>query len=153
MKNKITLAAVGATLLLASTMGTALAQDQTQTGSSSATAPAGDSQVIKPVHFSGADARIKAWDQCHHGQACLFQNSDGGGSMWVVPSCNQIWNLDPSMNNRTSSLWNRAGSTLNVYNGNGGNTMLGSYGAFGPPINLPGSFNDKISSVYAPCGG
>ncbi|MEU9417927.1 peptidase inhibitor family I36 protein [Streptomyces sp. NPDC048272] len=151
MSNKIALVAVGATLLLASTMGTALAQDQTLTGSSSAAAPAGAGQVIKPIHFNGTDAEIKAWDNCIHGQACLFQNSNGGGTMWVVPSCNVVYNLDSSINNRASSLWNRAGSPLSVYNGNNGNTMLGSYGAFGPPINLPGNFNDKISSVYAPC--
>ncbi|MDJ0465495.1 peptidase inhibitor family I36 protein [Streptomyces sp. H27-C3] len=153
MSNKITLVAVGATLLLASTMGTAFAQDRTQTGGSSAAAPAGvtDTQVIEPVHFKGVDAGIKAWDNCLHGQACLFQNSNGGGTMWVVPSCGVVYNLNSSINNRSSSLWNRAGSSLNVYNGNNGNTMLGSYGAFGPPINLPASFNDKISSVYAPC--
>ncbi len=151
MRSKIALAAMGATLVLASTMGTAFAQDQTR--SSSAATAAGSNRVVQPLYFSGPDAAIKAWDQCQHGQACLFQNSNGGGTLWVVPSCNQIWNLDASMNNRTSSLWNRAGSTLNVYNGNGGNTFLASYGKFGPPINLPGTFNDKISSVYAPCGG
>ncbi|MEV6393458.1 peptidase inhibitor family I36 protein [Streptomyces sp. NPDC051907] len=151
MSNKIALVAAGVTLLLASTMGTALAQDRTQTGSSSATAPAAGSQVIEPIHFNGVDAGIEAWDNCHHGQACLFQNSNGNGTMWVVPSCDRVYNLDSSINNRASSLWNRSGSSLNVYNGSNGNTMLGSYGAYGPPINLPGNFNDKISSVYAPC--
>ncbi|MET7503253.1 peptidase inhibitor family I36 protein [Streptomyces microflavus] len=147
------LIAVGAILLLTSTMGTAAAQDQIRTGSGSAASSTGatDTHAIEPVYFQGTDAGIEAWDNCLHGQACLFQNSNGGGTMWVVPSCNRVYNLSSSMNNRASSLWNRAGSPLNVYNGNDGNTMLGSYGAYGPPINLPTSFNDKISSVYAPC--
>ncbi|MGW6285966.1 MULTISPECIES: peptidase inhibitor family I36 protein [unclassified Streptomyces] len=152
MSNKIALVAAGAALLLASAVGSASAQDRTQAaGSPVAPATVTGSNVIEPVQYKGTDVGITAWDNCLHGQACLFQNSNGGGTMWVVPSCGVVYNLNASMNNRTSSLWNRAGSTLNIYNGNGGATMLGSYGAYGPPINLPSNFNDKISSVYAPC--
>ncbi|MDJ1137707.1 peptidase inhibitor family I36 protein [Streptomyces iconiensis] len=152
MNRKIALVAASTALLFASAVGSASAQERTEPAGN-AGAPAG---VIKPVQLKTAEARIAAWDNCLHGQACLFQNKDGnanspGQTMYVVPSCNRVYTLDSSMNNRASSLWNRAGSTLNIYNGNGGVTMLGSYGAFGPPINLPTNFNDKISSVYAPC--
>lgn len=139
---RVAFIAASAALLLASAVGSASAQNSTTTAPSAASAP-----VLRaiPVPFGA-----QGWDNCQHGQACLFQNSNGGGTMYFVPSCGQIYNLDSSINNRTSSLWNRAGSPLSVYDGTGGSGLLAAYGAFGPTINVPSNFNDKISSVYAP---
>ncbi|CAM5383607.1 peptidase inhibitor family I36 protein [Streptomyces lavendulae] len=114
------------------------------------------SYTLKPVAVSANGGfGAQGWEECLHGTACLFQNSNGNanspGWVWKVPSCGRIWNLDSSTTNRTSSLWNRAGSPLQVFDGSDGSGYLTTYGAFGPATNLPSSWNDRISSVYAPC--
>ncbi|WP_125262948.1 hypothetical protein [Streptomyces alboflavus] len=121
------------------------------------TAPA--ERLIGPATFKGPDAAIKAWDYCQHGQACLFQHANGvpdangGFSTYIVPACDRVYNLARGIDGKTSAVWNRAGSTLFVYNGKDLEEYLTSYPKFGLPTNLPPQHNDKITSVFAPCGG
>ncbi len=70
---RVAFIAASAALLLASAVGGASAQNGT------ITAPSGTSALVLraiPVPFGAQE-----WDNCHHGQACLFQNSNGGGTM------------------------------------------------------------------------
>ncbi|MFD5700663.1 peptidase inhibitor family I36 protein [Streptomyces lasiicapitis] len=152
-KRFIALAAASATICALAATTTASAQGSPQPG----TTPA--SGLIGPITFKGPDAAIKAWDYCQHGQACLFQHANGvpdpngGFSTYIVPSCNRVYNLARGIDGKTSAVWNRAGSTLHVYNGRNGDDHLTSFPKFGLPTNLPSQFNERITSVYAPCGG
>ncbi|WP_424214262.1 peptidase inhibitor family I36 protein [Streptomyces sp. BI20] len=137
---------------------TGAAQAQPDAGQAAPTAvaagaPQAKDALVGPFDMSKGESAALGWDNCLHGQACLFQNANGGGWMWVVPACNVNYNLnDYGINNKTSSVWNRAGSTLYAYDGNG-TGLLATYAKFGPTINVPSAHNDKISSVWAPCGG
>ncbi|MFD0420127.1 peptidase inhibitor family I36 protein, partial [Streptomyces sp. NPDC127108] len=121
------------------------------------TAPA--SGTLEPVTFKGPDAAIKAWDYCQHGQACLFQHSNGvpdtngGFSTYIVPACDRVYNLARGIDGKTSAVWNRAGSTLYVYDSKNARDLIATFPKYGPPINLAPQHNDRITSVYAPCGG
>ncbi|QIB47679.1 hypothetical protein [Streptomyces aureoverticillatus] len=167
MRKRITaLAAASATLCALAATTTASAQDNRATETPGVQAPgtaqpgtAPASGLIGPITFKGPDASIKAWDFCQQWQACLFQHANGvpdqngGFSTYVVPACNRVYNLARGIDGKTSAVWNQAGSTLHVYDGKNANNLLVSFPKFAPPTNLARQHNDKISSVYAPCGG
>ncbi|MDJ0382452.1 peptidase inhibitor family I36 protein [Streptomyces sp. G-G2] len=142
MRKRFTLAAVGAgtVLMLASTVGTAAAQTPAD---GSASAPA----VIKPISVDRSQPGASVWDNCLHGQACIFQNSDGGGLLWVVPSAGSFKLGNYNMSDRTSSVWNRSGGNMNLYDYSDFTGLLSSFGPYGPPINIPTGINDKASSL------
>ncbi|MEE1824278.1 peptidase inhibitor family I36 protein [Streptomyces sp. BE20] len=139
MRKRIALAAAGTAMMFASTVGAASAE--TLANGSSET-PA----VIRPITVDSPSA-ITAWDNCLHGQACVFQNSNGGGLLWVVPWAGSFKLANYDMNNRISALWNRSGGTLSLYDGDNYSNLLGQYGAYGPPINVPTGINDRASSL------
>ncbi|GAA2800749.1 peptidase inhibitor family I36 protein [Kitasatospora aburaviensis] len=100
---------------------------------------------------SSAPAGIQDWDNCKHGQACLWQGMNGLGGMEPVPWCNRVYNLS-TLSNRVSALWNRTGGALDLWDGfDGTGEFLGSYPAYGLPVNVPVWINDRTSSVVGHC--
>ncbi|MCX4539426.1 peptidase inhibitor family I36 protein [Streptomyces sp. NBC_01565] len=110
-------------------------------------AGAGASAVIHPIEVQGTAPSATVWDNCIHGQACVFQNSNGGGLLWVVPSAGSFKLSNYDMNNRISAVWNRSGGTMTLYDGSDFSNSLGQFGAYGPPINVPTGINDRASSL------
>ncbi|MEU1506327.1 peptidase inhibitor family I36 protein [Kitasatospora sp. NPDC005748] len=139
MVKHFALATAGAVLMIASAAGTAAAQ-----------APAGETgaapAVIQPIAV-GADSLATVWDNCLHGQACLFSDTNGGGQLWVVPSAGSFKLANFGMNDRTSAFWNRSGGTLSLFDGSGYTGYLIGSGPYGAPVNVPWGVNDKASSV------
>lgn len=139
MRSQFALAAAGAVLMIASAAGTASAQAAVGEGS-------GGPAVIQPIAVSG-DSLATVWDNCLHGQACLFSDTNGGGQLWVVPSAGSFKLANYGMDNRTSAFWNRSGGTLSLYDGSGYTGYLIGGGPYGPPVNVPWGVNDKASSI------
>ncbi|MFB6893952.1 peptidase inhibitor family I36 protein [Kitasatospora sp. NPDC056327] len=139
MRKKFALAAAGALLMAVPVAGTASARTATDGGSG---APA----VIHPISVS-SDSLATVWDNCLHGQACLFSDTNGGGQLWVVPSAGSFKLANYNMDNKTSAFWNRSGGTLSLYDGSGYSGYLVGSGPYGPPVNVPLGVNDKASSL------
>ncbi|MFE1414269.1 peptidase inhibitor family I36 protein [Streptomyces sp. NPDC058746] len=122
-----------------------------------ATAPAPAAEgKITPIagepglyRITGSDVGILAWNNCQDGQTCFFQNSNGEGILWVVPSC---WkNKVPSaFDNRASSVWNRGGGPVAVYYNTDWTGYLTTYGRWWQG-NIALEHNDRISSVDVLC--
>ncbi|MEU8889425.1 hypothetical protein [Streptomyces sp. NPDC048442] len=55
--------------------------------------------------------------------ACFFQYKNGGGLLWVVPSCGK--NPVPGVL-RPSSVWNKGGSLVDLYSSAGPAEYLGT---------------------------
>ncbi|MFD5142812.1 peptidase inhibitor family I36 protein [Streptomyces sp. NPDC058401] len=140
---KITVTLATAAAALVSTLTLAPAAGASPVG----TTPSGGSAVIQPIKVSDPQSVATVWDNCLHGQSCVFQNSNGGGLLWVVPSAGSFKLANYDMNNRISSVWNRSGGTLSLYDGSDYSGLLAQYGAYGPPINVPTGINDRASSV------
>ncbi|MFJ3220255.1 peptidase inhibitor family I36 protein [Kitasatospora sp. NPDC086801] len=136
MRKQFALAAASAILMTASAAGTASAQAADGEGS-------GGPAVIHPIAVS-SESLATVWDNCMHGQACLFSDTNGGGQIWVVPSAGRWTLADFGMDYRTSAFWNRSGGTLSLFEGN--NYLIGS-GPYGPPVNVPWGINDKATVV------
>ncbi|MFF8697198.1 peptidase inhibitor family I36 protein [Streptomyces sp. NPDC015144] len=143
MRKRIALAAVA--MVLASATGTAAAAE---TPSESKTADAVVS--IQPIKITGTTG-TEAWDNCLHGQACVFQSTNGTPNLWVVPRLGTFNLANYDMNNKISSLWNRSGATMQLFDTysvfGGCSNLLGQFGAYGPTINVPTGINDKASCL------
>lgn len=137
MRNRIALAAMGAAMLLvASAAGVASAQTPVD---GSTDVPA----VVEPISVSVSPG-ASVWDNCLHGQACVFQSANGTGLLWVVPSTGYFKLADYSMDNRISSAWNRSGFTMRLYD----TSTSGWFYAAGPYTgtwNVDLAHNDKAS--------
>ncbi|MFE2638349.1 peptidase inhibitor family I36 protein [Streptomyces scopuliridis] len=99
--------------------------------------------------ISGPDAGILAWSNCLDGQTCFFQDSNGGGVLWVVPTC---WkNEVPSaFDNRASSVWNKGGGPVDLFYNHGWTGYLGTVPHWWQG-NLALEHNDRLSSVDVRC--
>ncbi|MEU3568426.1 peptidase inhibitor family I36 protein [Kitasatospora sp. NPDC036755] len=139
MRKHFALAAAGAVLMLTSATGTATAQTAVGERSDSPT-------VIYPIAVSG-DSLATVWDNCHHTQACLFTDTNGGGLMWEVPGAGSFRLADYGMNNNVSAFWNRSGGTLSLFDSSDYSGYLTGSGPFGPPVNVPWGVNDRASSI------
>jgi hypothetical protein len=84
-----------------------------------------------------------------HGTYCLFENADGNGRMYVLgnPVAGQRHNIATWFNDRTTSLWNRSGKRVSLYQNADCGTLLTSSAAYGGPQNLPWNFNDRGTSA------
>ncbi|CAL9334207.1 peptidase inhibitor family I36 protein [Streptomyces sp. enrichment culture] len=98
--------------------------------------------------LSGGDYGTRAWSECGSG-SCFFQNSNGGGWLWVVPSCGH--HVVPSwFQDRASSAWNRTSTPIHLYRHSDYTGYLGTVPA-GFQGNLAAAHNDVLSSVFAAC--
>ncbi|GCE00330.1 peptidase inhibitor family I36 protein [Embleya hyalina] len=58
------------------------------------------------------------YDRCTSGYSCYFSDTEGGGDLWYAPGPG-CWNLgtwNPPFNDRISSVWNRGGGVVHMYN-------------------------------------
>ncbi|MFG2713058.1 peptidase inhibitor family I36 protein [Streptomyces goshikiensis] len=140
---KITVTLAAAAAALVSTLTLAPAASAAPAGAAGGAAPA----VIQPIEVRGSTPSATVWDNCIHGQACVLQNSNGGGLLWVVPWAGSFKLANYDTNNRISALWNRSGGTMSLYDGSDYSGLLGSYGPYGPPINVPTGINDRAGSL------
>ncbi|GAB3907101.1 peptidase inhibitor family I36 protein [Kibdelosporangium lantanae] len=67
-------------------------------------------------------ASATTWDSCKPHTSCYFSDSDGGGLIWTAPSSGR-WDLrrdvNPPFNDQISSVWNRGGGPVRLYNWTG----------------------------------
>ncbi|MET9656827.1 peptidase inhibitor family I36 protein [Streptomyces sp. NPDC006510] len=141
MRKRIALAAVA--MVLASATGTAAAQTPSESKAADAVVS------IQPIKISGTTG-AEEWNNCLHGQACVFQSTNGTPQLWVVPSVGTFNLANYDMNNKISSLWNRSGATMQLfdtYGTTGCYNLLGQYGAYGPTVNVPTGINDRASCL------
>ncbi len=61
------------------------------------------------------------YDRCPSGSSCYFSNANGNGDMWRAPSsaCFNLGTMNPPFNDRISSVWNRGGNVVHMYNWTG----------------------------------
>lgn len=97
-----------------------------------------------------ADVGPFAWENCLAGTSCYFTHPDGGTPMWVAPGpgCHDLGKLNPPFNDRISSVWNRGGSRVDMYNWTGSWQFVADV-AVGERINFPAGDwrNDIIDLV------
>ncbi|MET8829843.1 peptidase inhibitor family I36 protein [Streptomyces sp. NPDC004610] len=90
----------------------------------------------------------RAWSECGSG-SCFFPNDNGGGWLWVVPSCGHHpvpgWFQD-----RASSAWNRTPTRIHIYKHTDYGGYLGTVPAWFQG-NLASADEDVMSSVFADC--
>ncbi|MEU5772317.1 peptidase inhibitor family I36 protein [Streptomyces venezuelae] len=97
---------------------------------------------------SGKDYGAWAWSECGSG-SCFFQNSNGGGWLWVVPSCGH--HKVPSwFEDRASSAWNRTPTRIHIYKHSDYSGYLGTVPGWFQG-NLASGHNDVMSAVFADC--
>jgi hypothetical protein len=82
---------------------------------------AGAQAAPSPSASEGGHASVQAWSDCPAGYSCYFTANEGGNPVWLAPSpgCFDLGQQSPAYNDRISSVWNRGGSTVNMYNWNG----------------------------------
>lgn len=63
-------------------------------------------------------ASASTYADCQAGKSCYFTDANGSGDMWVAPSagCWNLGNMNPPFNDRISSVWNRGGAVVHMYN-------------------------------------
>jgi hypothetical protein len=92
-----------------------------------------------------------AWADCRSGNSCYFQNAEGGTPVWVAPSpgCFNLGEMNPPFNDRISSVWNRGGGLVNMYNWTGSSWQWVDDVPVGAAISYSGSDwrNDIIDLV------
>ncbi|GAB2898488.1 peptidase inhibitor family I36 protein [Streptomyces mayteni] len=98
---------------------------------------------------SGPDAETLAWSNCKDGQTCFFEHTNGGGVLWVVPTC---WrnNVPTSFNDLASSVWNKGGGPVDLFADTNSGGYLGTTSQ-GWQGNLRAEHNDRLSSVDVRC--
>ena len=78
--------------------------------------------LMMTIAAAGAQAAAPAdWADCRAGYSCYFTHADGGTPMWVAPSpgCFDLGRMNPPFNDRISSVWNRGGGYVDMYNWTG----------------------------------
>lgn len=70
---------------------------------------------------AGTASAATGYDRCPAGYSCYFTDADGGGDMWKAPSasCFNLGTMNPPFNDRISSVWNRGGAVVHMYNWTG----------------------------------
>ncbi|MEU8889427.1 peptidase inhibitor family I36 protein [Streptomyces sp. NPDC048442] len=98
---------------------------------------------------SGPGAAILGWNNCADGQTCFFQYKNGGGLLWVVPSC---WKneVPGAFDNKASSVWNKGGGAVDLYYNHGYTGYLGTTARWWQG-DLAASHDDRLSSVDVRC--
>ncbi|MEV0260539.1 peptidase inhibitor family I36 protein [Streptomyces sp. NPDC050617] len=73
-----------------------------------------------------AATAASGYDRCPSGSSCYFSNANGNGDMWRAPSsaCFNLGTMNPPFNDRISSVWNRGGNVVHMYNWTGTWTWL-----------------------------
>ncbi|MFJ4686985.1 peptidase inhibitor family I36 protein [Streptomyces sp. NPDC091377] len=98
--------------------------------------------------LSGGDYGTRAWSECGSG-SCFFRDDNGGGWLWVVPSCGHhavpAWFED-----RASSAWNRTPTRIHIYKHSDYSGYLGTVPAWFKG-NLASADEDVMSAVFADC--
>ncbi|UYM06278.1 peptidase inhibitor family I36 protein [Solicola gregarius] len=103
--------------------------------------------ILGPSQTDAATA--SGWDRCPHGSACLFEDANGQGDMYLVPP---VFDGGPpryigdEWNDRVSSVWNRSRLEIDLYTDYPNVGMEIPLIYYGPPTNLPATSNDAISS-------
>jgi len=95
------------------------------------------------VTATPAQATHDSFDRWLHGQACLFQYDSGRGEYLVIGSGNiPIW-----FNDRASSVWNRTGHWLYLYEHAYYGGLRMDLPPYDGPRNLFMFWNDRVSST------
>lgn len=102
---------------------------------------AGAAFVAKPAQA--------AYSDCPSPRFCLWEHSDYNSPMYQYsPTVGTCYNLGAAINNRATSVYNRTGSRVRLFDGTGctGSSVYIDNGYRTWNLSLVGSFNDKASS-------
>jgi hypothetical protein len=107
----------------------------------------------RDLRMQPAWVTIRDWD-CSPGYSCYYDGRNGTGWRWVAPSCGwfDLGRMRPPFNDRISSIWNRGGGAIDLYNWDGrsrwiylGTVPIGARG------NLPPQIDNIVDAVRIAC--
>ncbi|MFB7475258.1 peptidase inhibitor family I36 protein [Kitasatospora sp. NPDC056184] len=145
MKPNLRGIATATALMTALVLGIGGAAEAATTTQTTVTPVPGTDSVYK---YEGGDFGAQAYNDCGGG-TCFFSEFDGGGYLWIVPSCGRH-NVPTWFNDLATSAWNRTSVTVNIFQDSNQRGYLGP---------MPGWFkgnlyighNNKMSSVDSLC--